>query len=105
MSYGWLLLAFVATQPPAPSPAAPAYSIEAVRYAPVRRFPVSARVMGAPADEKVDIAMVVWLIRGGGRNVLFDSGFHREKWMKEFPSLTDYVRPDEAVKLADGAPE
>src|SRR4029453_12222793 len=104
MSYGWLLLAFVATQPPAPSPAAPAYSIEAVRYATVPRFPVSALVMGAPADEKVDIAMVVWLIRGGGRNVLFDSGFHREKWMKEF-QIADYVAPHEAVRAAGVRPD
>ena len=60
--------------------------------------------MGAPKDEKTDIAMVVWLIRGGGRNVLFDTGYHRESWLKEFPSA-DYLRPDEAVRLAGVAPE
>jgi glyoxylase-like metal-dependent hydrolase (beta-lactamase superfamily II) len=60
--------------------------------------------MGAPRDEKTDIAMVVWLIRGGGRNVLFDSGYHRDAWLKEFPAA-DYLRPDEAVKLAGVAPE
>jgi glyoxylase-like metal-dependent hydrolase (beta-lactamase superfamily II) len=63
--------------------------------------------MGAPKDEKVDIAMVVWLIRDrdrGGRNILFDTGFHREKWLKEF-STDDYLRPDEAVRLAGVAPE
>jgi glyoxylase-like metal-dependent hydrolase (beta-lactamase superfamily II) len=50
--------------------------------------------MGAPEAEKIDIAMVVWLIRGGGKTILFDSGFHREKWMKQF-TIADYVRPDE----------
>ena len=60
--------------------------------------------MGAPKDEKTDIAMVVWLIRGGGRNILFDSGFHREAWLKQFPTA-DYLRPDEAVKLAGVKPE
>ena len=60
--------------------------------------------MGAPKDEKTDIAMVVWLIRGGGRNILFDSGFHREVWLKSFPTA-DYLRPDEAVKLAGVKPE
>lgn len=104
MSHGWLLLAFLAAQPPAPSPAAPGYSIEAVRYATVPGFPVSALVMGAPPEEKVDIAMVVWLIRGGGRNILFDSGFHREKWMKEFP-VADYVPPHEAVRAAGVRPD
>src|SRR5207248_5820087 len=51
----------------------------------------------------LDIAMVIWLIRGGGRNILFDSGFHRESWLKSFP-MTDFVRPDEAVKLAGVQP-
>jgi glyoxylase-like metal-dependent hydrolase (beta-lactamase superfamily II) len=80
------------------------YSIQAIRYAVSPGFPVAALVMGAPGDEKVDIAMVIWLIRGGGRTILFDSGFHREKWFKNF-TMTDYLRPDEAVKLAGVKPE
>lgn len=84
--------------------AAPEYSIQAIRYGTVKGFPISALVMGAPEGEKTDIAMVVWLIRGGGRNILFDSGFHREAWLKEFPTA-DYLRPDEAVKLAGVAPQ
>ena len=82
----------------------PDYSIQAIRYATLPGFPVSALVMGAPDGEKIDIAMVVWLIRGGGRNVLFDSGFHRESWLKEFP-MAEFVRPDEAVALAGVKPE
>ncbi len=27
--------------------------------------------------ERIDIATIVWLIRGGGRNILFDTGYHR----------------------------
>jgi glyoxylase-like metal-dependent hydrolase (beta-lactamase superfamily II) len=87
-----------------PSAAPLSYSIEAIRYATVPQFPVSGLVMGAPSDEKIDIAMVVWLIRGGGRTVLFDSGFHREKWMKQF-QVADYARPDEAVRTAGVAPQ
>ncbi len=34
-------------------------------------------VIGAPKDEKIDTMYAVWLIRGGGHNILFDSGFHR----------------------------
>src|SRR5262249_17380676 len=85
----------------APDPAAPPeYRIQAIRYATIKDFPVSELVIGAPAEEKIDIAMVIWLIRGGGRNILFDSGFHREKWLKEFPSTADFLRPDAAVELA-----
>ncbi|HKA37579.1 MAG TPA: MBL fold metallo-hydrolase, partial [Thermoanaerobaculia bacterium] len=82
----------------------PGYSIEAIRYGTVKDFRVAGLVMGAPKDEKIDIAMVVWLIRGGGRNILFDSGFHRENWLKQFPT-DDYLRPDEAVKAAGVKPE
>jgi glyoxylase-like metal-dependent hydrolase (beta-lactamase superfamily II) len=87
------------------APSRPEYSIQAIRYGTIKDFPVSELVIGAPENEKVDIAMVVWLIRGGGRNVLFDSGFHREKWLKEFPGFADYLRPDEAVRLAGVSPE
>jgi glyoxylase-like metal-dependent hydrolase (beta-lactamase superfamily II) len=82
----------------------PEYSIQAIRYAISPGFPVAGLVVGAPKGEKVDIAMVIWLIRGGGRTILFDSGFHREKWLKYFP-MTEYLRPDEAVKLAGVKPE
>ena len=97
--------AFTASAPAdTPSSPPPAYTIEAIRYATVPQFPASALVMGAPRDEKIDIAMVVWLVRGGGRAILFDTGFHREKWFKAFP-MTDYTRPDEAVRGAGVAPE
>src|SRR5215468_4132764 len=60
----------------AATPAAvPDYSIQAIRYADLPGFPVSALVVGGPKDEKIDIAMVVWLIRGGGHNILFDWAF------------------------------
>jgi len=82
--------------------ASPDYSIQAIRYSSVE-YNVAGMVMGAPS-EKITIAMVVWLIRGGGRNILFDSGFHHDTFLKSFPS-TDYIRPDEAVKLAGVQPE
>ena len=96
-----LLAATLLAAAPAPPPE---YSIQAIRYATIKDFPTEALVMGAPKDEKTDIAMVVWLIRGGGRNILFDSGYYREGWLREFPAA-DYLRPDEAVKLAGVAPE
>lgn len=81
----------------------PEYSIQAIRYASADGE-VAGLVMGAPKGEKISIAMVVWLIRGGGHNILFDSGYHRDTFLKYFPS-TEYIRPDEAVKLAGVAPE
>jgi len=80
------------------------YSIEAIRYGVSPDIPVGALIVGGPKDEKVDVDFVVWLIRGGGRNILFDSGFHRERWFKQW-KITDYVRPDEAVRQAGVKPE
>jgi glyoxylase-like metal-dependent hydrolase (beta-lactamase superfamily II) len=85
---------------PAPTPD---YSIQAIRYAISPGVPISELVVGGPHD-KIDIAMVVWLIRGGGHTILFDSGFHRETFLKEFP-VKDYLRPDEAVKTAGVQPD
>ena len=79
--------------------AAPNYTIKAVRYATVPKFPLEDLVMGAPKDQTIDIAMVFWVIEGGGHTILFDSGFHREPYMKEF-GVTDYLAPDEVVKQA-----
>ncbi|MGA7921032.1 MAG: N-acyl homoserine lactonase family protein [Candidatus Acidiferrales bacterium] len=81
----------------------PEYSIQAIRYGSAEDD-VASLVMGAPKDEKINLAMVIWLVRGGGHNILLDSGYHRDTFLKEFPS-TDYIRPDEAVKLAGIQPE
>jgi len=83
---------------------APEYSIVAIRIADSPGDRVAEMVMGAPQDEKIDSIYALWLIRGGGRNILFDSGFHRERWFKEW-TIKDYLRPDEAVKLAGVKPD
>jgi glyoxylase-like metal-dependent hydrolase (beta-lactamase superfamily II) len=84
--------------------AATEYSIQAIRYADSPGDSVSELVVGAPKDEKVDTVYAVWLVRGGGRIILFDSGFHRPRWFKEW-TIKNYLRPDEAVRLAGVKPE
>jgi glyoxylase-like metal-dependent hydrolase (beta-lactamase superfamily II) len=83
--------------------ASPEYSIDAIRYATVPNFPLSGLIPGAPADQKIDIAMVVWLIRGGGHTILFDSGFHRQKYFDQFHPI-DFLLPDKAVQEAGADP-
>jgi glyoxylase-like metal-dependent hydrolase (beta-lactamase superfamily II) len=75
------------------------YSIYAIRYANSPGDPVNSMVMGAPNGEKLDTVYALWLIRGAGRNIIFDSGFHRERWFKQW-KIEDYIRPDKAVALA-----
>jgi glyoxylase-like metal-dependent hydrolase (beta-lactamase superfamily II) len=79
------------------------YSIEAVRYATVPHFPLHGLVMGAPKGQFIDIAMVFWVIRGGGRIILFDSGFHRQHWIEDFHAR-DFASPDKALERADIPP-
>jgi glyoxylase-like metal-dependent hydrolase (beta-lactamase superfamily II) len=85
-------------------PSTPEYSIQAIRLANSPGDSVADMVVGAPKDEKIDTIYALWLIRGGARNILFDSGFHRERWFKVW-TIKDYLRPDEAVKLAGVNPE
>jgi glyoxylase-like metal-dependent hydrolase (beta-lactamase superfamily II) len=101
MKHLWLV-SFVAALFAAPS--APEYSIQAIRIADSPGDSVAEMVVGAPQGEKIDTIYAIWLIRGGGHNILFDSGFHRERWFKEW-TIKDYLRPDEAVKLAGVQPE
>jgi len=86
------------------APSTPEYSIQAIRLANSPGDSVADMVVGAPKDEKIDTIYALWLIRGGGRNILFDSGFHRERWFKVW-TIKDYLRPDEALKLAGVNPE
>jgi glyoxylase-like metal-dependent hydrolase (beta-lactamase superfamily II) len=47
----------------------------------------------------MDIAMMVWLIKGEGRNILFDCGFYREQFMRQWHPA-DYERPSVALERA-----
>lgn len=94
-----------ALQAAAAAPEAPPhYSIQAIRFADSPQDLVAEMVIGAPRDERVDTVYAVWLIRGGGRIILFDSGFHRARWFKEW-TVNNYLSPDDAVRLAGVEPE
>src|SRR5262245_66512574 len=96
-----LLAAWLAAGAPAPRAD---YQVYAVRYGGSPQFPLASLMMGAPPEEKVDIALAFWVVRGGGRTVLIDSGFHREKWFQRF-RITDYLRPDAALAPLGIKPE
>ncbi|HKB79209.1 MAG TPA: N-acyl homoserine lactonase family protein [Thermoanaerobaculia bacterium] len=83
---------------------APQYEVYAIRYATIPGFPVAGLVAGAEKGPTIDIAMMVWLVRGGGRTILVDSGFYRPQFFKNW-KVTDFVRPDEAVARAGVKPD
>ena len=73
------------------------YEIYAVRFATLANFRVSSLVAGADPSRRMDIAMMVWVLKGADRRiVLVDSGFHREQYFRQF-TVTDYVRPPDAL--------
>ena len=86
------------------APAQPNYTIRAIRYANLAKFPLAELVTGAPKDQTIDIAMIFWVIQGGGRTILFDSGCHRRKWIDEY-GLSDFLSPDQAVKQVGIEPD
>jgi len=78
----------------------PEYEVYAISYAVIPDFPVSALVAGADRSRKMDIQMMFWLIKGpGGKNVIVDCGFYREKFLKQWKTR-DFVKPSEAIAKA-----
>src|SRR5262249_4620536 len=75
----------------------PQYEVYAISYAVIPDFPVSALVAGADRSRKMDIEMMFWLIRGpGGKNVIVDCGFYRDKFLKQWKPR-DFIKHSEAL--------
>jgi glyoxylase-like metal-dependent hydrolase (beta-lactamase superfamily II) len=82
----------------------PQYEIYAIRYATLPDFPVAELVAGADPGRKLDIAMMIWLVRGNGHNILVDCGFYHEHFFKEW-KVSDFIKPSEALKPLGLKPE
>ena len=82
----------------------PAYEAFAIRYATIPGFRVSGLVAGADTGRRMDIAMMVWLLRGANRTVVIDAGFQRPDLIQRWRP-TGYVKPSEAVAAAGVRPE
>ena len=75
----------------------PNREVYAIKYGTLRDFPVASLVAGADTARRLDVALMVWLIRrSDGRNVLVDAGFYREKFMSRWKPA-DYIKPSEAL--------
>jgi glyoxylase-like metal-dependent hydrolase (beta-lactamase superfamily II) len=99
--YFALLLASAIT---AAAQAKPNYEVYAIRYATIADFPVAELVAGAEAGRKLDIAMMIWLVQGGGRNILVDSGFYHERFFKDW-KVKDFTKPSDALRGVGLKPE
>jgi len=81
------------------------FEVYAVRFATLANFPVVSLVAGADRARRMDIAMMVWVLKGNnGRVALVDSGFHRDQYFRQF-SVRDFVKPSEAIAPLGLKPE
>ncbi len=90
-----LAIALTAAQVPAAT-----YEPYAVRFGVIPAFQVSGLVAGADASRRLDIPVMVWLLKGSnGRIVLVDSGFFRENLVERW-KVRDFRRPSDAILSA-----
>lgn len=74
------------------------YDVHAVRYGTLAQFPVASLVSGADPGRRMDIALMVWLMRAPGRAVLMDAGFYREKFIQRWRPQ-DFEQPVERAGI------
>ena len=73
------------------------YEVYAVRFATLANFPVSSLVAGADRSRRMDIAMMIWVLKGiDGRTAIVDSGFHRDRYFTQF-TVKDFIKPSDAI--------
>jgi glyoxylase-like metal-dependent hydrolase (beta-lactamase superfamily II) len=81
------------------------YEVYAISYGMLAGVQVAQLVKGADPSRKLDIQMMVWLLKGpNGRNVLVDAGFYREKFTKKYKP-TSLVNPSDAIAKVGLKPE
>ena len=100
LSLAAIAVAIVAARAPTPT-----YEVYAIRYATIPAFRASGLIAGADTSRRLDIAMMVWLLKGSdGRKVLVDAGFHRDDFVQRWHP-TGFVTPSEAVARAGVKPD
>ncbi|MGB6675102.1 MAG: N-acyl homoserine lactonase family protein [Terriglobales bacterium] len=107
MSFNRILLSTIIASllvAPLAAQSKPQYEIYAIRYATLPGFPVSELVPDVDPARKMDIAMMIWLIRGNGRNILLDSGFYHDRFFKDW-HVNDFIKPSDTLKPLGLKPE
>ncbi|HVH54999.1 MAG TPA: hypothetical protein VM791_02010, partial [Vicinamibacterales bacterium] len=78
-----LVVAILGTNTPAQGAAT--YEVYAIRFGTLPQFQVSGLVAGADKSRRLDIPVMVWLLKGSdGRRILVDSGFYQKKFVDQW---------------------
>ena len=81
------------------------YEVYAIRFGTLPQFRVSGLVTGADAERRLDIPVMVWLLKSSdGKRILVDSGFHQKKFVDQWKVL-NFRSPADAVAAAGVKPD
>jgi glyoxylase-like metal-dependent hydrolase (beta-lactamase superfamily II) len=81
------------------------YEAYAVRFGVLPQFRVSGLISGADPARRLDIPVMVWLLKGSnGKRILVDSGFYRQKFLDQWKPQ-NFHSPADAVAAAGVRPE
>ncbi len=74
----------------------PTYEVYALSYGVYPDFPVSALLAGADKTRKIDLQMMIWLIKSPGKNILVDTGCYHENVVKG-KGIQNLIKASDAI--------
>lgn len=73
------------------------YEVYVLSYGVYPNFSISNLVAGADQNRKLDLQMMIWLIKGpGGRNILVDTGCYHDRFVKGL-GIKDFIKPSDTL--------
>jgi glyoxylase-like metal-dependent hydrolase (beta-lactamase superfamily II) len=82
---------------PAQTQPHPTYEVYALSYGVYPNFPVSGLLAGADKSRKIDLQMMIWLLKGSnGKNILVDTGCYHENVVKG-KGIQNLIKASDAI--------
>ncbi len=72
------------------------YEVYALSYGVYPNFPVSALLTGADKTRRIDLQMMIWLIKSPGKNILVDTGCYHENVVKG-KGIQNLIKASDAI--------
>jgi glyoxylase-like metal-dependent hydrolase (beta-lactamase superfamily II) len=81
------------------------YEVYALSYGIFPNYSISNLLAGADKNRKIDLQMMIWLIKGpGGKNILVDTGCYHDKFVKGL-GIKNFIKPSETLAKLGISPE
>lgn len=91
-----LLLSILYTQPLDIQPPV-TYEVYALSYGTYPGFPVSGLIAGADKNRKIDLQMMIWLLKGSnGKRILVDTGCYRNT-ITQLKGIKNFIKPSDTL--------